>query len=163
VCMGTSPIVHIVHGFIGVGKTTFARQLEADTGALRLSSDDWYLRLYSDGTPTEHLDSELLGRLMSKLNELWPQLSARGIDVILDFGFWSRRSRDSAKVAAHSVGAEVHLYWVQCDDAVAFQRVERRNADPGDSFHFGQGSLDLLRSRYEPLGSDEQFILLRTD
>ncbi len=27
---------------------------------------------------------------MSQLDELWPQLLARGLDVVLDFGFWSR-------------------------------------------------------------------------
>ncbi len=33
----------------GSGKTSFARKLSEQTGALCLSADDWYLRLYTDG------------------------------------------------------------------------------------------------------------------
>ena len=33
------PVAHIVIGFIGSGKTTFARKLEKETGAVRFTKD----------------------------------------------------------------------------------------------------------------------------
>jgi predicted kinase len=81
------PTAHLIHGYLAVGKTTFARRLSSRSGAILLSVDDWYLRLYTDGRPTGHLDHDLYLRLESQLDELWPQLLARGLDVVLDFGF----------------------------------------------------------------------------
>ena len=35
------PLAHIIIGFIGSGKTTFARRLERETGAIRFTKDKW--------------------------------------------------------------------------------------------------------------------------
>lgn len=37
---------HLIHGFLGVGKTTFARQLEERLPAIRFSHDEWMARRY---------------------------------------------------------------------------------------------------------------------
>jgi AAA domain len=37
---------HRIHGFLGVGKTTLARQLEQRIPAIRFSHDEWMARLY---------------------------------------------------------------------------------------------------------------------
>jgi predicted kinase len=39
--MKTQPIVYIICGFIGAGKTTFAKKLEKKTGAVRITKDEW--------------------------------------------------------------------------------------------------------------------------
>src|SRR5688572_8578404 len=59
-CVATA---HLIHGFVGAGKTTFAKRLAAETGAIRLSMDEWYLRLYTGGEPTESQEPELLRRV----------------------------------------------------------------------------------------------------
>jgi predicted kinase len=80
------PIAHLVHGYLAAGKKTFARRLAAETGAIRLSEDEWYLRLYTDGTPTEHLDDVLYRRLRSQLDDLWPQLLTRILQPVMTSG-----------------------------------------------------------------------------
>lgn len=40
------PIAHLICGFIGSGKTTFARKLEKETGAARFTKDEWMVRLF---------------------------------------------------------------------------------------------------------------------
>ena len=47
--------VHLVCGFLGVGKTTFAVALASQLGAVRFSVDELYLKLFADG-PTYELD-----------------------------------------------------------------------------------------------------------
>jgi predicted kinase len=39
------PTAHLIHGFLGVGKTTLARQLEQKIPAIRFSHDEWMTRL----------------------------------------------------------------------------------------------------------------------
>lgn len=154
---------HLLHGFLGAGKSTFARRLERDLNAVRLSADEWYLRLFTDGSPTEGLDQSLNERLLVVLDDLWPRILATGVDVVLDFGFWSRVSRDSARRAAALAGGDSRLYWVRCDEATAARRVRERNADPRDSFYLSDGSYRYLRAKYSPLDPDEEFVVVRTD
>jgi tRNA uridine 5-carbamoylmethylation protein Kti12 len=39
---------HLIHGFLGAGKTTFARQLERELRAIRFSQDEWMANLNGD-------------------------------------------------------------------------------------------------------------------
>lgn len=127
-------VAHLIHGWIGAGKTTFARRLEEDVRGIRLSIDEWYLGLFTDGSPTDVLDVTLESRLISRLDSFWPQILGGGIDVVLDFGFWQRAPRDRARDLARSVGADTKLYWVQCDEATALERVRRRHENPEDNW-----------------------------
>lgn len=40
----TKPTLHLIHGYLGAGKTTFARKLEIDTKALRFTLDEWIVQ-----------------------------------------------------------------------------------------------------------------------
>jgi predicted kinase len=42
------PIAHIICGFIGSGKTTFARKLEKETGAIRITKDEWIIKIFGN-------------------------------------------------------------------------------------------------------------------
>jgi predicted kinase len=151
-CVATA---HLIHGFVGAGKTTFAKGLAAETGAIRFSMDEWYLRLYTGGEPTEAQEPELLRRVAAMLDDLWPQLLERGLDVVLDFGFWSRESRDAARRRAVEAGGRAVVYLLECDDESTRRRIDQRNEDPGRSFHLSSESIDFLRTRFEPLHEDE--------
>lgn len=156
------PVAHLIHGYLAAGKTTFARRLSVETGAILLSDDEWYLHLYTDGTPTEHLDDVLYRRLRSQLDELWPQLLTRGVDVVLDFGFWRRADRDRARALATKASAAPVLYNVVCDEKTARRRLAERNADPAGSFLLQGAAYDHLRTKFEDLGDDEAYAVVET-
>ena len=40
-----TPIVYLICGFIGAGKTTFSKKLETETGAVRITKDEWSISL----------------------------------------------------------------------------------------------------------------------
>jgi predicted kinase len=103
--------VFAVAGFLGTGKTTFSRELERATGAVRISIDDWTIGLSGDDFA---LDPELFSRTRSLLTDLWPRIARAGADVILDLGFWRREDRDAARVRATEAGAEFRLFWLRC-------------------------------------------------
>jgi predicted kinase len=144
--------VHLICGFLGSGKTTFAKAL-AKAGAVRFSVDELYLRLFADG-PTYELDARAMERLLNTLHDLWPQVAQAGSDVVLDFGFWNRSLRDEVRARCRAVGATAQLYWLRCPDEVAIARCLERNGQP-DSFLISEQGFNELKCRFDAPAADE--------
>jgi predicted kinase len=145
---------HLIHGFLGSGKTTFARKLEKDLPALRFTHDEWMARLYGDDPPVDDF-SILFDRVSMQIGALWPRCLELGVDVVLDLNFWTRRQRDEAKATAHALGAAAKLYRLVCPEEEAWRRVEARNRNLDGSLFIDRRAFEALKSRFEPLGDDE--------
>jgi predicted kinase len=148
------PTAHLIHGYLGAGKTTLAKRLEAKLPALRFSHDDWMSRLNGEDPPEADF-AENHRRVWNLMATLWPRALALGLDVVLDLGFWRRSERDHARDLAQAAGAEVRLYSLACADAVAWARIEARNRDLGGSLLITRNTFEALRARFEPLQPDE--------
>ena len=112
------PTVHLLCGRIGSGKTTFAKRLERETAAVRLTHDEWIVRLYGPNPPEKHY-REYFVRVENQIWELAEAIVRAGADVILDFGFWSRESRDAARDRTHDAGAVARFYSMSCPRQIA--------------------------------------------
>ena len=144
----------MIHGYLGAGKTTFARQLEECLPALRLTHDEWMLRLYGEEpSPSEFL--ALFERVSERLTAVWTRCAVLGLDVVLDLNFWSREQRNEVREAAAKLGVDVQLYRLSCSDEEAWTRIEQRNRSLTDSLFIARNTYSLLRQRFEPLGDDE--------
>jgi predicted kinase len=148
---------HLIYGYLGAGKTTFARHLEQSLPAIRFTHDEWMARLYGTDPPLEHFP-EFYRRVSEQIEAVWPRCLELGLDVVLDLGFWSRHQRDETRSRIARIGAEARLYHLSCSDAETWQRIEKRNADLGGSLFIAQNTFDALKARFEPLGSDESCI-----
>jgi predicted kinase len=158
----TTRTAHLVHGYLGAGKTTFAKNLAERTGAVRYSPDELMVARHGHDPPARQF-YEYLGRIYAEVNAEWPRTLAVGRDVVLDFGFWTRAWRDAARTRARDAGAAAKLYFVRCSEATARARCLRRNERPEGSLFIAENTFDALKSRFEPLGSDEPFELVETD
>jgi predicted kinase len=147
---------YMIHGYLGSGKTTYAKEVASERGAIYLGMDEWYLRLFTDGSPTAHLDDALLGRLWVVLNGHWPQVLRAGVDVVLDFGYWTRARRDEARSLALAAGGDVELHWVQANDETAKLRSTTRQSDT--AFVIDAEAYEHLKSRFQPLAADERHV-----
>lgn len=148
--------IHLVHGYLGSGKTTFARDLQRETGGLRLSIDEWTVTLSDDPV---HLDRELFQKVWLLMAGLWPRIAQSGTeDIILDFGFWTREQRDDARRRAADIGAEVRLYHVQCPDDIARLRCFDRAERESQGYYIDLAAFDALLAEFEPLDDDEPAI-----
>jgi predicted kinase len=155
--------IHLLHGFTGAGKTTFARKLESELLALRFTPDEWLVQLYGNNPPEEQF-SEYYDRVTNLIWQLTMQLLRSDRDVILDFGFWSRLSRDEARSKARSVGANFKLYSISCSEETMRERVLKRSAQlPAGALLIDENAIQLFRERFEPLDEDESHEIVHSD
>jgi predicted kinase len=78
-----------------------------------------------------------------------------GIDVVLDFGFWTREGRDATRAKISGLGAHARLYRLACPEDEAWQRIEKRNSNLQGSFLIDRNAFDGFKKRFEPLDPDE--------
>ncbi|MBL1422291.1 MAG: hypothetical protein COC24_017395 [Alphaproteobacteria bacterium] len=68
------------------------------------------------------------------------------IDVILEFGFFSRAQRDEARDRAQSVGGSSHLVFLDLPFSELLKRINARNAKlPDNTFHVTEELLKLYQ------------------
>jgi predicted kinase len=112
--------------------------------------------------PTEHFNArhfpEFFRRVSDQIEDVWPRCLELGLDVVLDLGFWTRQQRDNVRAKVAMIGAQARLYHVICSEKEAWRRIENRNTDLKGSLFIARNTFEVLKSRYEPLGSDERCI-----
>jgi predicted kinase len=156
------PIIHLIHGFTGAGKTTFANSLEQETGAVRFSADEWMVRLHGTNPPADRF-RDYVDRIDKLIWDMAALFLERGHDVIIDGGFWTRAARNHAREFAKQNNAEVKLYALTCPEEIMRRRVlERTRALLDRALFIDENAFELFKSRFEPLGPDEEHISIDT-
>ena len=156
-------VAHLIHGFVGSGKTTYATKLERELPALRFSIDEWITQLYGQNPPSDKFD-EYHRRATSVIWQVSTQALLLGQNVILDFGFWSRSSRDDARDRVEEVGAKSILYSVICsNDVMKARTLARTEKMPEGALYIDETMLEALHLRFEPVSADEPHNVIRTD
>ncbi|WP_304169620.1 ATP-binding protein [Phenylobacterium aquaticum] len=146
-----SPVLHLICGLPGAGKSTLARRLEAETGALRLTSDEWLLRLGADG-----YDETARAAVDDLQWDLAQQLLQRGLSVILEPGFWTRQERDRFRRRAEALGASSRLHFLDVSRDELIRRLIARNAAlPPGSFRVDPKDIDAWTPLFERPDADE--------
>ena len=138
-------------GLPASGKTSRARQIASTRKALRLTPDEWMIPLFGQVQP-EGLRNVLEGRL------IWVALAALrlGIDVVLDFGVWSKDERSALRALASAVGATSELVYMQVDEEEQWRRVQARSStDAATSFDMTKEDLVRWRQIFQPPDATE--------
>ncbi len=156
------PTVHLIHGYIGAGKTTFAKKLAEEVNGVRFNPDEWMVRLYGEDPPANQF-AERLERVFALLDDQWVRVVRCGVDVVLDYGFWTRGSRDEARQRAALAGVPSRLYALQCSETSARARCRQRNTDLQGSLYIADNTFDVLKARFEPLQPDEPYVAIVTE
>jgi predicted kinase len=156
----SKPVAHIIIGFIGSGKTTFARELEKETGAIRFTKDEWMVSLFGN-TPPEDKFAEYDNKMASLATDVALKCLRAGVDVIIDEGFWVKEHRDEIREKVRKVGAIPKLYYLEVPFEVMKTRTLKRSESPPiDSFNIDEESFDQYWQYFRPPGKDEEFTLI---
>ena len=154
--------LHLLCGFIGAGKTTFAKSLERDHSAVLFSHDEWMVKQYGRNPPSEHFQT-----YYHRVEDLIWQFASRfltlGQDVVLDHGFWRRADRDLAKRKAQEIGVQAKLYFLHCSEEVMRQRVLTRTEMSQYSLYINERAFENLRAQFEAPMDDEEYVSINTD
>ena len=157
--MKRKPIVYLICGFIGAGKTTFAKKLEEKTGAVRVTKDEWSIRLIGND-PTIDGYAEWDRKIIDLSRDFAFNLVRKGIDVVMDEGFWEKETRDEMRRRADAIGAKVVMYYLETPIETIRERVVGRNNNlTGDSFKISREMLDNYLKDWQPPTEDEDYIL----
>jgi predicted kinase len=148
---------HLLFGYLGSGKTTFARRLEVEHRAVRFTPDEWMARLFGADPPQESFPDRAEA-ILDLLEPLWTRCLVLGLDVVLDYGFWSRKERDEVRALVERLGATACLYRLDCPDDEARRRIEVRNQADDRSLYLAPATYDALRHRFDPLDVDEAYL-----
>jgi predicted kinase len=147
--------LHLICGLPCSGKTTAARALEAEQPALRLTPDEWIQQLYGARVSGAALDGarDPVERVLWQLAE---RVLLLGVDVILDFGFWSRAEREEFRRRAAGLGARSELHFMDVPEEELLRRLEARNSDlPSGAFRIDRAQLLTWLTLFEPPGRGE--------
>lgn len=145
------PTLFLTVGLPGSGKTTAARQIEAEHHALRLTKDEWVKALYGQNNPPSASDV-IEGRLI----EVALRALGVGTDVVLDFGLWSRDERSALRHAAAEVGAAVDIRYFEIEPGEQRRRLDQRLADaPSESWPMSDRELAAWASSFDIPTSSE--------
>jgi predicted kinase len=151
----TIATLHLICGLPCSGKTTLAKQLEREHSALRLTPDEWIIRLFGNDLSEKALDAAR-HPIETVLWDLAARVLVLGLDVILDFGFWSRSERDEFRARATQLGADSELHFLDVPEQTLFMRLAKRNSQlPPGTFWIDEVRLRLWSSWFEPPTSDE--------
>ena len=147
-------VLTLMVGLPGSGKTTRAKALAERTGALRLTPDEWQMRLFADDM--HHPDHDRRhDEIEAIMWEVAAALLRRGSDVILDFGFWSRSERADFAARAAALGARCEIDFAHVPLDELERRIAARNQRSGGHFAIPIPVLRHWASLFEAPDADE--------
>jgi predicted kinase len=157
--MKSQATVYLICGFIGAGKTTFAKKLEGRTRAVRITKDEWSIRLIGND-PTFDGYAEWDAKIIGLSRDFAFYLAEKGIDVIMDEGFWGKEEREDLKRRISAIGAEAVVYYVDTPIEKIRERITKRNNNlTKESFEISQEMLEGYLVHWQPPDEDEHYLL----
>lgn len=161
----TPPMLMLMHGLSGSGKTVIAQQRLESIGMIRLRSDVERKRLHAQADHTAALSpppdlysAEMTRRTFERLKELTQQLVRAGWSVIIDATFLRESLRTSFMALAHALHVPITILSVQTDIDTCRARILARQSEGRDA---SDATLEVLEHQWrthEPLTDAERQI-----
>ena len=143
--------VILICGRICSGKTTYAKRLCRETSAVLLSVDELMLTMFGMYAGENH--DLYAARSRSFLLEKTVDLIRSGVDVILDWGFWTKSGRDEMRAYCVEHNLPYEFHFLDVEDTVWQARIAKRNAavESGEvnAYYIDENLANKFHSRFE--------------
>ena len=157
--------VFLICGKICSGKTTYAEKLKGKEKAVVLSSDELMLSIFDPLLGERH--DEISRRANAYLMKMAVKLTEAGMNVILDWGFWTKRGRGEVSSFFEKQGIETEWHYLAVSDEQWKRNIEKRNeevlAGRTQAYYVDEGLLRKLESRFEEPGPEETVFRICAD
>ncbi|MEM7117106.1 MAG: ATP-binding protein [Chloroflexota bacterium] len=146
-------------GLPSSGKTTLAKRLKKETGAIRLTLDERMIAKYDYS-----IHDDEYGRFSAQEKQLmWGEAQIfldKGQDVILDWSLWSRTARLEWTQKVVSAGYDYKLFYLAVELDTLKRRLAARNAEVLATVHtISLDELVRFSQIFEPPAASENLNL----
>lgn len=147
-------------GKICSGKSHYAKKLVEEQNAVLLSCDD--ITLMVDEVASYDFD-KFASLVKVYLSEKAVEIASKGVNVIMDFGCWSREDRKATKDFFALHGLETELHFVHISDADWKMNIEQRRVKVQNGEEKGyvldEGLLKKMLESFDEPSDDEIDVL----
>ena len=155
--------VYLICGKICCGKTTYAEKLCAENNAILLSVDEITLALFGQHCGDKH--DEYVERTEKYLLNKSLELIQKDINVVLDWGFWTKAKRLAVKEFYESRGIEYEFHYIDVSDEIWKYRLNKRNnavlAEETSAYYVDDNLAAKFASIFEVPSEDEIDVITR--
>lgn len=143
-------------GKICSGKSYYAKNLK--NNSVILSCDELTSILFDNNLGDKH--DEMSKRIWQYLLKKAEDIVKCEIDVILDWGFWSKKDRDYVKSYFASKGIVCKMHYIDIDEKSWQKNIDERNkrvlnGEGGSDFYLDDGLMKKLISKWEEPSKEE--------
>lgn len=135
------PLLILLYGFPGGGKTYFARQLSENLKTAHVHGDRIRFELF-DQPQYDRQENSIINQLMQYMTE---EFLSAGINVIYDANAMRKSQRAALREMARKKGAKTVVVWFQLDADTAFERTQKRDRRKADDRFAAEYTHDLFR------------------
>ena len=157
--------VYLICGKICSGKTTYAKKLKNDKIAVILSADEIMLALFGQhlGEKHEEIDIKTQKYLFDKSVEI----ISSGINVILDWGFWTHEIRKNTTKFYNDKGINIEQHYIDVSDNIWYKNIKKRNDSinngQDDSYYIDENIITKFLNKFEMPKSNEIDVWLKNN
>lgn len=154
-----SPILIMLYGFPGSGKTFMANQLSDELGAAHVQDNRIRYELFE--TPRfDKQENDIVHHLMQYMTE---EFLSAGVSVIYDTNAMRRNQRHQLRELARTMHAKPILIWLQIDLESSWQRAskrDKRKADDKINSSMDRETFDQIVSSMQNPSPTEDYIVV---
>lgn len=149
--------IYMTCGKVCSGKSTYAKMLRDTHRAVILSIDEIMLALFGQDAGEQH--DQYVASIKAYLLDKSLEILQTGINVVLDWGFWTAQERQSARQFYESRAIKCEFHYIDIENAEWHRRIEARNREVlsgnSDAYYIDDGLATKFEAIFEPPSKSE--------